>query len=161
MQSTNRLAIQLLSLLARLNPHTCAEASIPPTSLYGHTDRDFADPDSLAADPFFKSLNRIVYRTGTLNHRIRQTPDIIFYWVPVHKGMEFEIERMTCANLRPVQEGSPLHDEHAVVDPAIKATVRVVCFHGLTTYKRGRGDLGRYMLERESREDYFEPGGAA
>lgn len=135
------------------------ETGSPSKSVYRHSTHNYADAKNLASDPFFRELHRIVFTAAALNHSIRVQSDVIFYWVPVHKGMEFELERMTCANLWPVQRCSPFNDSEADVDPDVKALVRVVCFHGLTSYRRGGGDQARYMLERENREDYFEPGG--
>jgi len=135
------------------------EPGIPSKSLYRHSTHNYADAANFAVDPLFRELRYIVNSAATLNQHIRTQPDVVFYWVPVYKGMEYELERMTCANLWPVQRDSPFNDPDADVDPDVKALIRVVCFHGLTSYRRGGGDLARYMLEREKRKGYFEPGG--
>ncbi|GAB7344163.1 hypothetical protein MBLNU457_2056t1 [Dothideomycetes sp. NU457] len=158
-QCTTALALQLQSLLIRLDPHWHMAPGMPSKSLYRHSTHNYADASKLANDPFFRELHYIVRSAATLNNLIRMQPDIVFYWVPVYRGMEFELERMTCANLWPVQRSSPFNDPDADVDPDVKALVRIVCFHGLTSYRRGGGDQARYMLEREKRKGYFEPGG--
>ena len=163
-QSANevsRMACQLFSLVIRLDPHARTSPCVPATSLFGYSGIDFVNAENFISNPFFSNLHNIVRQAVVLNHSIRGTADMIYYWDPLHTGTIFKGERMTCANLRPVWEAAPFHAEKEHRDPSIKAMVRVVCFHGLTTYKLGGGELGRYMLERESREGYFEPGGAA
>ena len=165
-----RLKFQLFNMLAPFNPHDPATGK----ALYSDLNADSVrDPKNLTKDPLYDRLITIVLAAVQIHKNIRQSGDRIYYWDPLYKGTEFEPPYMTCANFAPVQNSSPFNvnfdkngkkiqenDSHPSLDYSIKALVRIVCFHGLTVYREGGGELADHTLEVEKQPGYFEEGGA-
>ena len=157
-----RLALQLHAILRPirlLNPNS------PPTTNHRRGER--GDKTNDYNDRIINSLLTIVTKAARLNHHIRTQGNVIYHFTPIFSDEEFDPERMTCANLRPVQRSCPLiivdddgrnHDPKTG-DPTDIALVRVACFHGLTAYRKGGGETAERLLREEGYWRHFRQDG--
>jgi len=136
------------------------------STLYPDLNADeVRDPKYLRKEPLFQQIFTAVRTAVDLHTDIRTSTDRVYYWDPLYKGSEFDPETMTCANLYPTQQSSPFNEDADTGEDVedfsyhTKALVRVVCFHGLTCYRKGGGDLAEKTLEMEKLPGYFDKGG--
>ncbi len=124
-----------------------------------------AEADEWSFEDNRRLLQKIVMVAGNLSRsmRMHQDGDVVYYWSTTFKDEEFDPGRMECLNLKSMIEHSPYIKttengyERAIMNPSFKderrdeteAIVRIVCFPGLTAYRRHGGELAKQILADE------------
>ncbi|KAL1304529.1 hypothetical protein AAFC00_003512 [Neodothiora populina] len=124
---------------------------------------------------YIEGLRSILLHAVRINNYMRKLDDVLYYFQPIFKDEEFDPNEMECENLRDMQLDCPLDDptEAAVAaamgkqprrtkkirgDPTDRVLVRVICSPGCIAYRKGGGDLAKYILQQERlHQDQFLP----
>ena len=114
-----------------------------------------------------QELDVIVDTAGRLSQRMRKKPDAVYLWTPAYKDEEFDAASNECLNLEymiresPYEKKSSKGTQRAMLKPdqdhRTQAIIQIVCFPGLTIYRRGGGNIAQQELAKETAQNQAFP----